>query len=44
MMTEYLVLWLSVSVFIAIGMLTNIVFFRRARTHKKTSRPETSPA
>jgi hypothetical protein len=37
MMTEYLILWLSVFVFMAIGMLTNIVFFRRAHTNKKTS-------
>jgi hypothetical protein len=27
-MTEYLVLWLSVLVFIVIGILTNVVFFR----------------
>jgi hypothetical protein len=35
MMTEYVVLWLSVFVFLAIGMLTNIVFFRRVRMNKK---------
>ncbi len=27
-MTEYLVLWLSVFVFIIIGILTNVMFFR----------------
>jgi hypothetical protein len=35
-MTEYLVLWLSVLVFIMIGILTNVMFFR-ARS-KKTGR------
>ncbi len=38
MMAEYLVLWLSVSMFIVIGMLTNIMFFRGSHTHKKTGR------
>jgi hypothetical protein len=32
-MTEYLLLWLSVLVFIGIGMLTNVLFFRSV--HKK---------
>ena len=27
-MTEYLLLWFSVLVFIGIGMLTNLLFFR----------------
>ena len=35
-MTEYLVLWLSVLVFIVIGILTNVVFFRPRS--KKTGR------
>jgi hypothetical protein len=35
-MTEYLVLWLSVLVFIVLGILTNIVFFRLRS--KKTGR------
>lgn len=35
-MTEYLVLWLSVLVFIGVGMLTNLLFFRLA--HKRINR------
>ena len=35
-MTAYLVLWLSVLMFIVIGILTNVLFFRSRS--KKTSR------
>lgn len=36
-MTEYLLLWLSVCVFIGIGMLTNVLFFRSVHRRLRRS-------